>query len=151
MRSICCKWNLSGGHNSRSVKRVNYHDDKILMACNIWKWACCMKNFVKIETYLLHSDSVCCMQNSVKFCKICMQQTWPPCRHHGIIMTMFRQDHGMAAMFFQPGYPSWWRGVKSVGRGLLRELTEKILQRLFVRVKCWNSRNNNTKCLHLKK
>ena len=24
-----------------------------------------------------------------------MPKKWPPCRHHGIIMTMFRYDRGM--------------------------------------------------------
>ena len=24
------------------------------------------------------------------------QEIWPPCRHHGIIKTMFRHDHGIA-------------------------------------------------------
>ena len=28
------------------------------------------------------------------------QEIWPPCCHHGTIMTVFCHDHGMAAMFF---------------------------------------------------
>ena len=44
-------------------------------------------------------------------------ETWPPCHHHGMIMTMFRHDHGMAVMFFQPGicWPQKFRYTMEAG------------------------------------
>ena len=53
-------------YNRKSVKWWSYHDDKILIECNIWK-SYCMENFAVIEIYVLHSDFLCCMENFVKF------------------------------------------------------------------------------------
>ena len=55
-----------GENNEKYVKRMNYmnyHDDKIVIACNNWKilQAAC-KTFIKSINCLLHSDFVCCMQ-----------------------------------------------------------------------------------------
>ena len=33
------------------------------------------------------------------------QETWSPCRHHGMIMTMFHHDHGKI-MAWQPCFPT---------------------------------------------
>ena len=52
------------------------HDDHTMIM--VW----IMENVVIIP-WLCHASWQSC------------QQTWPPCRHHGMIMTMFRHDLGM--------------------------------------------------------
>ena len=87
------------------------------------------------------------------------QETWQPCRHHGMIMIMFRHDHGMAAMFFQPGgltqiqtYAELMRLVVTLRlRNLIWWLVNKVPTRKHKFITfawcssfyCYNSLNNN--------
>ena len=63
-------------------KKYGKHDDHTMIM------VCIMENMVTIPWS--------CHESSQSF-----QETWPPYRHHGMIMTMFRHDHGKI-MAWQP-------------------------------------------------
>ena len=113
------------------------------MAATIWE-----KNDNKIPSFQIkhgkHVDHtmimVWIMQNLVIMLWILatMSRTWSPYCNYGMILTIFRYDHGMAAMFSQPGQAKFIKWYWTIWIPLLVLATAGNISCLFSWIKAAN-------------